>query len=77
MMYNMSCHFFLLYLVEEEGSRVNTGKSLAIVVGVAAALVLVAIFFMFLKSLRKKGDGTLLLVLISSFIRFLFENIIT
>ncbi|XP_010485811.1 PREDICTED: cysteine-rich repeat secretory protein 39 [Camelina sativa] len=41
---------------EEEGSKVNTGKSLAIVVGGVAALVLVAIFFMFLKSLRKKGD---------------------
>ncbi|CAD5322044.1 unnamed protein product [Arabidopsis thaliana] len=40
----------------EEGSKVNTGKSLAIVVGGVAALVFVAIFFMFLKSLRKKGD---------------------
>ncbi|KAL1211597.1 Plasmodesmata-located protein 4 [Cardamine amara subsp. amara] len=41
---------------ESQGSRVNTGKSLAIVVGVVAALVFVAIFLMFLKSLRKKGD---------------------
>ncbi|XP_023641988.1 cysteine-rich repeat secretory protein 39 isoform X2 [Capsella rubella] len=40
----------------EEDSKVNTEKSLAIVVGGVAALVLVAIFFMFLKSLRKKGD---------------------
>ncbi|CAA7041129.1 unnamed protein product [Microthlaspi erraticum] len=40
----------------EEGTKANTGKSLAIVVGGVAALVFVAIFFMFLKSLRKKGD---------------------
>jgi hypothetical protein len=49
----LSCELFLL---TEEGSKVNTGKSLAIVVGGVAALVFVAIFFMFLKSLRKKGD---------------------
>ncbi|XP_024015626.1 cysteine-rich repeat secretory protein 39 isoform X2 [Eutrema salsugineum] len=39
-----------------EGTKANVGKSLAIVVGGVAALVFVAIFFMFLKSLRKKGD---------------------
>ncbi|CAN7051931.1 unnamed protein product [Brassica oleracea var. botrytis] len=42
----------------EEGGQASTGKSLAIVVGGVAALVLVAIFFLFLKSLRRKGDGT-------------------
>ncbi|VVA96432.1 unnamed protein product [Arabis nemorensis] len=40
----------------EEGTKANTGKSLAIVVGVVAALVFVGIIFMFLKSLRRKGD---------------------
>ncbi|WZZ63212.1 hypothetical protein YC2023_063319 [Brassica napus] len=40
----------------EEGGQASTGKSLAIVVGGVAALVLVAIFFLFLKSLRRKGD---------------------
>uniref|UniRef100_M4FGG9 SET domain-containing protein n=1 Tax=Brassica campestris TaxID=3711 RepID=M4FGG9_BRACM len=40
----------------EEGGKTSTGKSLAIVVGGVAALVFVAIFFLFLKSLRRKGD---------------------
>ncbi|CDY49342.1 BnaA05g33040D [Brassica napus] len=44
----------------EEGVKTSTGKSLAIVVGGVAALVFVAIFFLFLKGLRRKGDGTLL-----------------
>lgn len=51
-----------IYFLAEEGAKANTGKSLAIVVGGVAALVFVAIFFMFLKSLRKKGDGTLSLI---------------
>lgn len=40
----------------EEVGKASTGKSLAIVVGGVAALVFVAIFFLFLKSLRRKGD---------------------
>ncbi|KAL0900920.1 hypothetical protein Bca101_084881 [Brassica carinata] len=40
----------------EEGGKASTGKSLAIVVGGVAALVFAAIFFLFLKSLRRKGD---------------------
>ncbi|XP_010549650.1 PREDICTED: cysteine-rich repeat secretory protein 39 [Tarenaya hassleriana] len=42
-----SCH---------EGKIGSTGKSLAIVVGAAAALVMGAVFLMFLKRLGKKGD---------------------
>jgi len=65
----LSCQ---LSLLTEEGSKVNTAKSLAIVVGGVAALVFVAIFFMFLKSLRKKGDGKLLLLDVISFYSIFF-----
>ncbi|KAF8107722.1 hypothetical protein N665_0118s0085 [Sinapis alba] len=41
----------------EEGGKASTGKSLAIVVGGVAALVFAAIFFLFFKSLRRKGDN--------------------
>lgn len=61
----------------EEGGQASTGKSLAIVVGGVAALVLVAIFFLFLKSLRRKGDGTFNLLLFILFEFIYYRDLLT